>query len=445
MRYIPNSAEGQQKMLQEIGLNSLEDLLKGIPESIRLRSPLKIPSAMSEAEILNQFRSYEQQNNSPILSFLGAGVNDHYIPTVIDALISRGEFLTSYTPYQAEISQGTLQAIFEFQTFICQLTDMEISNASMYDGSTALAEAVLMAARISQRSRFLLASSVHPEYRAVVDTYMQHQKLQVDLIGFEEDGTVNGAELEAGMGPDVAAIVVQSPNFFGNIERLVKLGDLAHRHGSLLIVAVAEALSLGILSPPGAAGADIICGECQSLGIPASFGGPHAGFLATREKFVRNLPGRLAGQTVDAEGKRGFVLTLSTREQHIRREKATSNICTNQSLFALMATIYCSILGKKGIREVAAQNVAKTQYGVSELKKVPGLAIRFPGPRFNEVVVRLASSLKQSLTKFYNAKIAPGLPLGRYFPKLDDCLLISFTETKSKQDIDRLITMLGTV
>jgi len=246
------------------------------------------------------------------------------------------------------------------------------------------------------------------------------------------------------MGPDVAAIVVQSPNFFGNIESLVKLAELAHRHGSLLIVAVAEALSLGILSPPGAAGADIVCGECQSLGIPASFGGPHAGFLATCAKFVRNLPGRLAGQTVDAEGKRGFVLTLSTREQHIRREKATSNICTNQSLFALMATIYCSLLGKKGVREVAAQNVAKTQYAVSELKKVPGLTIRFPGPRFNEVVVRLAS-LKQSLTKFYGVKIAPGLPLERYFPELSDCLLISFTETKSKQDIDRLIAMLGTV
>jgi glycine dehydrogenase subunit 1 len=444
MRYIPNSAEGQQKMLQEIGLNSLEDLLKGIPASIRLRSPLKIPSAMSEAEILHQFRSYEQQN-SPVLSFLGAGVNDHYIPTVIDALISRGEFLTSYTPYQAEISQGTLQAIFEFQTFICQLTDMEISNASMYDGSTALAEAVLMAARISQRTRFLLASSVHPEYRAVVNTYMQHQKLQVDLIGFQDDGRVNGTELEARMGPDVAAIVVQSPNFFGNIESLAKLADLAHRHGSLLIVAVAEALSLGILNPPGAAGADIVCGECQSLGIPASFGGPHAGFLATRGTFVRNLPGRLAGQTVDAEGKRGFVLTLSTREQHIRREKATSNICTNQSLFALMATIYCSLLGKKGIRKVAAQNVAKTQYAVSELKKVPGLTIRFSGPRFNEVVVHLASSLKQLLTKSYNAKIAPGLPLERYFPDLGDCLLISFTETKSKQDIDKLITMLGTV
>jgi len=444
MRYIPNSAEGQQKMLQEIGLNSLEGLLKGIPESIRLKCSLKIPSAMSETEILNQFRSYEQQNNSPVLSFLGAGVNDHYIPTVIDALISRGEFLTSYTPYQAEISQGTLQAIFEFQTFICQLTDMEISNASMYDGSTALAEAVLMAARISQRTRFLLSSSVHPEYRAVVNTYMQHQKLQVDLIGFQEDGTLKPEELERRMGPDVAAIVVQSPNFFGNIESLVKLAELAHRHGSLLIVAVAEALSLGILSPPGAAGADIVCGECQSLGIPASFGGPHAGFLATCAKFVRNLPGRLAGQTVDAEGKRGFVLTLSTREQHIRREKATSNICTNQSLFALMATIYCSLLGKKGVREVAAQNVAKTQYAVSELKKVPGLTIRFPGPRFNEVVVRLAS-LKQSLTKFYGVKIAPGLPLERYFPELSDCLLISFTETKSKQDIDRLIAMLGTV
>jgi glycine dehydrogenase subunit 1 len=442
MRYIPNSAEGQQKMLRQIGLDSIEDLLKGIPQNIRLKSPLKIPAALSEAGLLAKFKSYEQKNTNRVLSFLGAGVNDHYIPTVIDSLISRGEFLTSYTPYQAEISQGTLQAIFEFQTFICQLTGMEVSNASMYDGSTALAEAVLMAARLSQRTRFLMASSVHPEYRAVVETYMRHQNLHLDLVKFHEDGTADRDELARQMSPDVAAIVVQSPNFLGNIEPLVKLADLAHQQGSLLVVVAAEALSMGILRSPGSAGADIVCGEAQSLGIPASFGGPHAGFLATREKFVRNLPGRLIGQTVDAEGKRGFVLTLSTREQHIRREKATSNICTNQSLFALMATIYCSLLGKKGIREVAVQNVAKTQYALSELSKIPGLKVRFQGPRFNELVIQLAASYEQLSGKFYSAKIVPGLPLARYYPELKDCLLLSFTETKSKEDIDRLTTVL---
>jgi glycine dehydrogenase subunit 1 len=442
MRYIPNSSEGQQRMLQEIGLSSLDDLLKAIPNDIRLKSPLNIPAPLSEAELIEKFRSYERKNRSEVLSFLGAGVNDHYLPTVIDALISRGEFLTSYTPYQAEISQGTLQAIFEFQTFICQLTGMEVSNASMYDGSTALAEAILMAARVSQRARFLVAASVHPEYRIVADTYMRHQHLPVDLVKFQEDGTVNREELERQLGADVAAVVIQSPNFFGNIEPMDKLAEMAHRQGALLVVVVAEALSMGILRSPGSAGADIVCGEAQSLGIPASFGGPHAGFLATREKFVRNLPGRLVGQTIDEEGKRGFVLTLSTREQHIRREKATSNICTNQSLFALMATIYCSLLGKKGIREVASQNVAKTQYAVSELTKVPGVTVRFTGPRFNEVVVQLATPHEELLAKFYSANIVPGVPLGRYYPELKDCLLLSFTETKSKHDIDRLISVL---
>jgi glycine dehydrogenase subunit 1 len=442
MRYIPSSSEGQQRMLQELGLSSLEDLLKAIPNDIRLKSPLNIPAPLSEAELIEKFRSYERKNRSEVLSFLGAGINDHYLPTVIDALISRGEFLTSYTPYQAEISQGTLQAIFEFQTFICQLTGMEVSNASMYDGSTALAEAILMAARVSQRVRFLVGASVHPEYRVVADTYMRHQHLPMDLVKFQEDGTVNREELERQLGPDVAAVVIQSPNFFGNIEPMDKLAEMAHRQGALLVVVVAEALSMGILRSPGSAGADIGCGEAQSLGIPASFGGPHVGFLATREKFVRNLPGRLVGQTVDEEGKRGFVLTLSTREQHIRREKATSNICTNQSLFALMATIYCSLLGKKGIREVASQNVAKTQYAVSELTKVPGVTMRFTGPRFNEVVVQLATPHEELLTKFYSTNIIPGVPLGRYYPELKDCLLLSFTETKSKHDIDRLISVL---
>jgi glycine dehydrogenase subunit 1 len=429
-------------MLREIGLKSLEDLLTSIPQEIRLQSPLNLPPALSEAELLERFKSYEQKNASQVLSFLGAGVNDHYIPIVIDALISRGEFLTSYTPYQAEISQGTLQAIFEFQTFMCQLTGMEVSNASMYDGSTALAEAILMASRISQRPRSLIASSLHPEYRTVAQTYACHLKLQLDLVNFQDDGTVDFNVLEEQIGPDVAAVVVQSPNFFGNVEPLKRLAELAHQHGALLVVTIAEALSLGILSPPGSAGADIVCGEVQSLGIPASFGGPHAGFLTTREKFVRNLPGRLIGQTVDTEGKRGFVLTLSTREQHIRREKATSNICTNQSLFALMATIYCSLLGKEGIRQMAVRNVFKTQYALSELKAVPSVSILFQGARFNELVIQLTIPYEKAASRFNGAKIVPGLHLERYYPSLKDSLLLSFTETKSKQDIDLLIQTL---
>jgi glycine dehydrogenase subunit 1 len=443
MRYIPNSAEGQKEMLEEIGLSSLEDLFVGIPQEIRLKSLLNLPPALTEPELIETFKNYANKNAQHMLSFLGAGVNDHYIPTVIDSLISRGEFLTSYTPYQAEISQGTLQAIFEFQTFICQLTGMEVSNASMYDGSTALTEALLMAARATQKQRFLIGSSVHPQYQAVLKTYARYQNLTVDEIQAQTDGTVDRNAIVQRIDKDVAAVVVQSPNFFGNLEPLNKLAHLAHQHDALLVVAVAEALSLGIVNSPGSAGADIVCGEAQSLGVPASFGGPHVGFLACREKFLRNLPGRLIGQTLDAEGKRGFVLTLSTREQHIRRERATSNICTNQSLFALMATIHCSLLGKTGLREVAIQNVAKTQYALAELKKVPSLQLIYPGPRFNELVVRLPLPYDQVAAKFYSAQIIPGLHLERYYPGLKNCLLLSFTETKTKAEIDRLVRLLG--
>ena len=442
MRYIPNAAADQEDMIRELGLSSIEELFHGIPKDIRLTRALALPPPLSEPELIERFQSYASQNAAGMISFLGAGVNDHFVPTVIDSMISRGEFLTSYTPYQPELAQGTLQAIFEFQTFMCQLTAMEVSNASMYDGSTALTEAVLMGARVSQRNRLLVASTVHPEYRAVVKTTIRQQGLVLELIEYGKDGRIDSEHLEAAMGNDVAAIVVQSPNFFGNLEPLKDLSEIAHKHGALLIVAVAEALSLGIVTPPGAAGADIVCGEAQSLGVPASFGGPHVGFLCCREKFLRNLPGRLAGQTVDLDGKRGFVLTLSTREQHIRREKATSNICTNQNLIALMATVYCSLLGKVGIREVALQNVAKTQYALSEVQKSSSLKVLFEGPRFNEFVVKLPYSFDEVSSKVLSAGIIPGLLLERYYPELKNCLLISVTETKKKLAVDRLIHVL---
>jgi len=443
MRYIPNAAADQESMLRELGLGSLEELFQGVPKDIRLTRALALPPAMSEPELIELFQNYARRNATGMISFLGAGVNEHFIPTVIESLISRGEFLTSYTPYQPELAQGTLQAIFEFQTFMCQLTAMEVSNASMYDGSTALTEAVLMGARVSQRNRLLFASSVHPEYRAVVATTIRQQGLSLELIGYGKNGRIDTNRLEVALGNDVAAIVVQSPNFFGNLEPLRELAEMAHQHGALLIVTVAEALSLGIVSPPGEAGADMVCGEAQSLGVPASFGGPHVGFLCCREKFIRNLPGRLAGQTVDLDGKRGFVLTLSTREQHIRREKATSNICTNQNLIALMSTVYCSLLGKFGIREVALQNVAKAQYALSEVQKVSSLKNLFEGPRFNEFVVQLPYSYDQISSKVLSAGIIPGLLLERYYPELKNCLLISVTETKKKDSIDRLIHLLG--
>ena len=440
MRYLSTSSEEQALMLQTLGLHSVEDLLTSIPEAIRLRSPLDLPPALSEPELLARFGELEAGNAPRILSFLGAGVNQHFIPLVIDSLCSRGEFLTSYTPYQAEISQGTLQAVFEYQTFICQITGMEISNASMYDGSSALAEAVLMARRISGRRRVLLARTVHPEYRTVVDTVTRHQDLTIQTVGYGEDGRLDRAELEALLGEDVAALVVQSPNFLGNLEPLEVLGDLCRRQGVLLLVNIAELLSLGIVRPPGSAGADIVCGEAQSLGIPPGFGGPHVGFLATREKFVRNLPGRLVGQTVDRRGQRGYVLTLATREQHIRREKATSNICTNQNLTALMVTLFCSLLGRKGLRELAIQNVAKAQYGLAALRE-SSVEILFEGPRFNEFVFRLNRPYEEVAEGFHAAGVVPGLPLGQYDPRLQDALLVSITETKSRKDIDRLVEL----
>jgi glycine dehydrogenase subunit 1 len=429
-------------MLREIGVTSLEELLVGIPPEIRLPQKLNLSPPLSEPELLERFKSLEQRNTAGLLSFLGAGVNTHFIPTLIDSIISRAEFLTSYTPYQAEISQGTLQAIFEFQTFICQLTGMEVSNASMYDGSTALAEALLMAARITQRSRFLVARTIHPEYRIVAGTLCQHQNLSLEEIGYAEDGRIDHPCLRSKIDSRVAAVVVQSPNFFGNLESLRALAELAHQAGALLIVNIAEAISLGILASPGSAHADIVSGDAQSFGIPPSFGGPHVGFLATADKFVRNLPGRLVGKTVDSEGKRGFVLTLSTREQHIRREKATSNICTNQSLIALMATIYLSILGKEGLREVALQNIAKTQYAISQIREIPGMKVLFESPRFNELVIQLPKSWNEISDKFACAHVVPGLPLQDHFPELKDSLLISFTETKSKAEIDWLVRLL---
>ena len=442
MRYLSTSDEEQKEIFQSLGISSMEDLLNSIPSEIRVQDSLEMQPALTEPELIHYFHEIEKKNSTHQVSFLGGGVNQHLIPLVISSLISRGEFLTSYTPYQAEISQGTLQAIFEYQTFICQLTGMEISNASMYDGSSALAESALMASRISKKKRFLIAETIHPEYREVMHTYTRYQEFILDEVNFYSNGSLNLENLEKEINEDVAAVIVQSPNFFGNLESLKALTEICHSNGVLVIVNIAELLSLGILKPPGLFGADIVCGEAQSLGVPQSFGGPHIGFLATRERFLRNLPGRLAGQTIDKNGKRGFVLTLSTREQHIRREKATSNICTNQNLTALMVTIYCSLMGKNGIREIAIQNLRKTQYAINALSNV-GVKLLFNGPRFNEFVIRPKCSIEELLRRCDKVGVIPGLSLQRYYPGLENSLLISITETKTKQQIDKLIKCLS--
>jgi glycine dehydrogenase subunit 1 len=436
MRYLPKGPAERQAMLEATGAQSIADLFRSIPEKFRLREPLPLPGPLSEAEIIRYFRERAAENAQGYTSFLGAGVYSHLRSVVVDALIQRGEFLTSYTPYQAEISQGTLTAIFEFQTLLCQLTGQEIANASMYDGSTALTEAVLMAERITGRDRVLIARSVHPEYRQVLHTYAKNLGLAVEEIGYTASGRVETRTLSESNLKDVAAVVIQSPNFFGVLEDVPALAKAIRDSGALLVTSIAEAISLGIVNPP--ADADIVAIEGQSLGIAPSFGGPFLGVIATREKFVRQMPGRLAGQTTDESGRRGFVLTLATREQHIRREKATSNICTNEALFALAATIHLCLLGKEGVREMALQNLAKARFAAAELEKLPGVRRVFSGPTFNEFVLEFPRSVKLINAALLREKIVGPYPLGQHYPELTKRGLFCVTETISREEIERL-------
>ncbi len=436
MRYLPNSPADRMAMLEATGHRSVEELFSQIPRELRLRSPLNLPGPLSEAEILEYFRQAANQSSRDYVSFLGAGAYHHYRPVVIDALLSRGEFFTAYTPYQPEISQGTLQALFEFQTLIAQLTGMDLANASLYDGSTATTEAVLMALRANPRRQVLLARTLHPEYRQVLETYVRCQGVEVRELPYTETGQMDLGKLETALANETSAVVVQSPNFLGTLERTEEIAGIAHRRNALLIVAVSEPLSLAIVKPPAVA--DIVAGEGQSFGVPVSYGGPYVGFLAAKEKFLRQMPGRLVGQTQDIEGRRGFVLTLATREQHIRREKATSNICTNQSLCALAATIYLCLLGKKGLRALALQNLAKAHYAARRLQSIPGVGIPFGGPFFNEFVVRTPGDAEEHLEELREEKIVGGIPLARFYPELKNHLLICVTEMVRKEAIDRM-------
>jgi glycine dehydrogenase subunit 1 len=447
MRYLPKSDAERKHMLQSMGLNSADQLFSHIPEAIRLKRPLDLPAAFSEPALLDFFKSCAAENATGWVSFLGAGMYHHFIPVVVDHLISRTEFYSAYTPYQPEISQGTLQAIFEFQSLMCQLTGMDVANASMYDGSTAMTESALMAQRITGRNDFLVAETVHPEYREVLLTYTKHLNTKVRTLAFTEKGQVDPDDLNKKLSEKTAAVIIQSPNFFGNVEPLNEIARRVHEKGALLVVTVAEALSLGLLRPPGQPwedgqpAADIVAGEGQSLGIPISYGGPVLGFIATRDKYVRQMPGRLVGQTVDTAGRRGYVLTLATREQHIRREKATSNICTNQALCALMCTIYLSLLGKQGLREVAVQNVSKSQYAIARFKSVESVELLFNGPRFNEFVIRSRDRRKFSDRKLWRQKLVGGFSLKRFYPRLKNAELLCVTERTPKNSIDTLVDL----
>ena len=426
-------------MLASIGLDTTADLFHSIPADVQLKRRLNITEPLAEPDVIAAMESMAAKNTASTKpSFLGAGIYSHFSPTIVDHLIQRSEFFTSYTPYQPEISQGTLQYIFEFQTLICQLTGMEVANASMYDGSTAMAEAYLMAQRVTRRDKIVVATSVHPEYREVARTYTQHGAAEIVSIPFDEK-TGRVADLSA-LDDQTAALVVQSPNFFGCVEDLKALADKAHAVGALLVVVVTEAISFGLLKSPGACGADIVVGEGQSFGIPMSFGGPHVGLFATQEKFVRQMPGRLCGVAYDKNGNRGFVLTLSTREQHIRREKATSNICTNQGLIALAATIYMETMGKKGLREVAIQNAQKAAYTAKQIAGIDGFSIPFSAPKFNEFVVRGTKPADEILSQLRTENgVIGGLALSKYYPGRDNEFLVCVTETNTKVQIDELL------
>ena len=441
MRYLPKSPGERIEMLQQIGARSIDDLFSTIPQEYRLERDLEVPRQMGESEIIDYFRKASENSAAGYTSFLGAGAYRHYRPVIIDSLVQRGEFLTSYTPYQAEITQGTLQAIFEFQTMICALTGMEIANASMYDGSTGAAESVTMAVRITRRSGVLVAKTVHPEYREVMQTYAQHQGLAAETLGYGEDGRLDLAALAEKIGEETACVLIQSPNFFGVIEDIPAIAEIVHKKGALLIVSIAEAISLGVVRAP--AEADIVSLEAQSFGVALSYGGPYCGVIAAKEKYLRQMPGRLVGETVDKQGRRGFVLTLSTREQHIRREKATSNICTNQALVALMATIFLTVYGKEGMRELALHNLAKANYAAQQFAGAGGAQLLFAGsPRFHEFVLQTSESPEQLNAQLLKQKVIGGLPLARWYPELGNAALWCTTELNTREQIDHTASLL---
>lgn len=438
-RYIGNTENEKKEMLEEIGINDIRNLFDAIPDSVYLNRKLNIPENLSEIDLIKNLKSLADKNKNlgDYTCFLGAGAYDHYIPSVIDSLISRQEFYTSYTPYQPEISQGTLQSIFEYQTMICELTGMQVSNASMYDGATALTEAAIMSCEATKRNEILIAKSVSPESKKVLTTYSKYRNMIVIEVEYK-NGQIDIDDLKSKINGNTAALLIQSPNFFGIIEDIASVEQLIHENKSLLVVS-ADPISLAILKSPGELGADIVVGEAQSLGTPISFGGPYLGFFATTEKLMRKMPGRIAGQTVDQNGKRGFVLTLQTREQHIRRDKATSNICSNHALNALIATIYLTILGKEGLKEVANLCVQKSHYAYKELLKTGKFTEVFTAPFFKEFVVKSEESVDLLNDKLIKDKIIGGYSIEKDYADINNGWLVAVTEKRSKEEIDLLV------
>lgn len=443
-RYLPVTEQDQTEMLAVVGAETIEDLFKDIPSSIRYKGDLPMSKRLGEPELLKHMRTLSDRNADfdRYTSFLGAGLYDHHIPVVINHVISRSEFYTAYTPYQPEVSQGELQAIFEFQSYICELTGMKVANASMYDGATALAEAAALASGATKRKRIVISQTVHPEAREIVRTSAHGLGLEVVEIGIH-NGMTDQEALTAAINDETAAVLLQSPNFFGCIEDVRSIEPKVHEQKALLVLST-NPITLGLLESPGALGADIVVGDAQPLGIPASLGGPTCGFFAVSEPLMRRIPGRIVGQTVDKDGKRGFVLTLQAREQHIRREKATSNICSNQALLALCASVYMSTLGKAGMQEVAQLNVRKSHYAADAFKRSKAMKLEFSSPFFNEFVVRLpeGTDFKALHSKLLNAGYIGGYDLGMYYPELEGCMLIAVTERRTKEEIDQFVAEL---
>jgi glycine dehydrogenase subunit 1 len=445
-RYIPNADQDVKEMLAVIGVDSVDRLFDSIPDAVKLTKPLAIPGPWSEIESRRWFRELASRNKSAVdhISFLGGGSYAHYQPACVDQLLLRAEFLTSYTPYQPEVSQGTLQSIFEYQTHQCLLTGLDVANASLYDGSTALCEAVLLADRVvKNRTKIVVGKSVHPEYTETVRTYVQNLGFEIVEVGWRNDGRIDIDELRAACTNDVFAVAVQSPNFLGVLEDYDAIATVADGIGAVKIAVVAEATSLGIVTPPGAHGFDICVGEGQAWGIAPQFGGPYVGFMVVRDALKRHMPGRLVGETVDVDGKRAYVLTLATREQHIRRGKATSNICTNEALIALAANIYLSLMGKEGLREVATQCLQKAAYLRDRLRALSGVQIVFNGPIYNEFVVRTPFPAHEILRDLEHDKILGGIPLARFYPDHENDFLVAVTELHSREQLDRYVGVLS--
>ena len=444
MKFLPTSDGEREAMLAAIGVSSVEDLFASVPPSVRAKPDL--PPPLSEIEIRRFLGGLASRNANAreTAFFLGGGVYHHYVSAIADQMLYRAEWLTSYTPYQPEVSQGTLQSIFEFQTHICLLTGLEVANASLYEGASALVEALLMAERLAKgKKRAVLSAGIHPEYRETVRTYFTNLGLQITEVPLGKDGATDPRVLAAAVDASTFAVAIQSPNFFGVVEDWQTGSEAARRGGALSVAVVAEAVSMALLSPPGAGGADIACGEAQSLGVPMHNGGPLLGFLACRTEHQRQIPGRLVGQTQDAEGRRAFCLTLSTREQHIRREKATSNICTNQGLMALASNIHMSLLGKHGLREVAHQSHAKAEYLKGRIARIPGFRIAYAGPTFNEFVVEAPKDAAELLARLARKKILAGIPLSRYDPRDTRRFLVAATEMNTREEMDGLAAALA--